>query len=188
MLAHYVENWWAFLLRGIVGIIFGVMLLLYPLMSGLAIIFILGVFALVDGVLAIAGAVFNRKHFPEWWAILLQGIFGVLFGLVAIVNPVIAGLAILWVIAAWGIVIGVLGIYAGITLRKEIQGEFWLILAGVFLILFGILIFLNPVQAGAIIVTIWAILALMSGVSSIMLALKLRGMKTQVGGGKTAIA
>lgn len=186
MLRQYVENWWAFLLRGIVGIVFGLMLLFWPLMSGLAIIFVLGVFALMDGAFAVVGAIVNRKQFANWWVILLQGILGILFGLIAIFNPVIAGLAILWVIAAWAIVIGVLGIYAGITLRKEIQGEFWLILLSALLVLFGVFTFMEPVQGGGVILTIWAFFALLSGIFSVILAFKLRGMKNQLTGGVTA--
>ncbi len=188
MLQQYAENWWAFLLRGIVGIIFGLMLLLEPLRAGLAIIFVLGVFALLDGAVAVVGSVINRKEFPNWWVILLQGVVGIFFGLIAIFNPVIAGLAILWVIAAWAIVIGILGVVAGIALRKEIEGEVWLILFSIFLILFGVLTFLNPIQGGGIILSVWAFLALLSGIMSILLAFKLRGMKNQVSGGKPATA
>lgn len=177
MLAHYANNWWAFLLRGIIAIIFGLMLLFSPLMSGIAIVFVLGVFALVDGAVAVVGAIMNRKQFANWWAILLQGIVGILFGLIAIANPGGTALALLWVIAVWAVVIGVLGIYAGITLRKEIENELWLILTGVLLILFGVLTFLNPISGGGIILSIWAFLALFSGIFSIMLAFRLRGMQ-----------
>jgi uncharacterized membrane protein HdeD (DUF308 family) len=97
-------------------------------------------------------------------------------------------LAILWVVAAWAIVIGVLGIWAGITLRKEIQGEFWLILLSALLILFGILTFVNPIQGGGILLYVWAFFALFSGVSSVMLAFKLRALKDKLPGGRPAMA
>ena len=188
MLAHYTENWWAFLLRGLVAIAFGIILLISPIMSGISIVVVLGAFAFVDGIFAIVGAVVNRKEYANWWVILLQGIIGVLFGLVAFFNPFGTGLAILWVIAAWAIVIGILGIYAGITLRQEIKGEFWLILFSVLLIVFGVLTFLNPGPTAVFLLYVWGFSAIFSGISSVMLSFKLRSMKGQTTGGKPALA
>jgi uncharacterized membrane protein HdeD (DUF308 family) len=186
MLQQYVENWWAFLLRGIVGIIFGLLLIFWPLMSGLALVFVLGIFAMVDGIIAVVGSIMNRKQFDRWWVILLQGIIGILFGLIAVFNPVIAGLAIIWVIAAWAIVIGILGVWAGISLRKEIQGEFWLILVSALFIIFGIVAFMNPEAAGGFLLVVWGIIALVGGIISVILAFKLRGLRGQFSEGTPA--
>lgn len=189
MLAHYTENWWAFLLRGIVAILFGIVLVVYPpALTAATLVIVLGAFAFVDGVFAIVGSVMNRKAYANWWIILLQGIIGVLFGVVAFFNPFGTALAILWVIAAWAIVIGILGIWAGITLRNEIQGEFWLILFSVLLILFGILTLFEPGIVGTFLLYIWGFSAIFGGISGVMLSLKLRGMKGQTTGGKPAMA
>ena len=176
MLAVYTGSWWALVLRGIVGILFGVLAFLWPGITLTALVFLWGAYALVDGAFAIAAGIKTYGENKRWWVLLLEGILGVAAGVVAFVIPGITALVLLLLIAAWAIVTGVFEIAAAIQLRKYITGEWMLALAGVASIIFGILLCLNP-SAGALAV-VWLIgaYAIVFGVLLIALGLRLHGM------------
>jgi uncharacterized membrane protein HdeD (DUF308 family) len=106
---------------------------------------------------------------------LIQGILGVATGVITFVWPGLTALVLLYFIAAWAIVIGVLEIIAAIRLRKEIEGEWLLALRGVLAVAFGVILFANP-GAGALAV-VWVIgaFSIALGVLNLILAMKLRG-------------
>lgn len=80
-------------------------------------------------------------------------------------------------IASWAVVRGIFEIVAAIQLRKELTNEWLLILGGVFSIIFGVLLFLNP-AAGAL-AMVWLIgsYTLVFGIMMIMLSFRLRGLR-----------
>lgn len=169
VLADAARNWWTFLLRGLVAVLFAVMAFLWPGLTLAALVLVWGAFAFVDGIFAIVSGVRSR-----WWAFVFFGVLGVLAGLVALFMPGVTALALLLVIAAWAIVRGVFEIVAAIRLRKEIRGEWMLVLAGVASVGLGVLMILFP-DAGALAV-VWLIglQALLAGVLMFALALRLR--------------
>lgn len=166
------RNWWAFLLRGILAVVFGIYALFFPEAAFLTLVLVFGIFALVDGAFAIVAAVTVRTE--NWWWLLLEGGFGVLIGILTLIQPAAMGAAWLVVIAAWALVTGIFEIITAIRLRKMIAGEFWLILSGLFSILFGILVFANPRSGAFAIGLITGIYALMFGVTLVMFAIRLR--------------
>ena len=168
------RNWWAFLLRGIVAIVFGLIAFFFPISAFLSLVFVFGAFALVDGIFSIIAAFTSNAKSENWWWLILEGLFGILIGVMTIVQPAAMGQAWLLVIAAWAIVTGVFEIITAIRLRKEIEGEFWLILSGLFSVVFGILVILAPTAGAFTIGLITGIYALMFGVTLIMLAFRLR--------------
>jgi uncharacterized membrane protein HdeD (DUF308 family) len=143
------RNWWVIALRGVAGILFGIVAFLAPGITIAALVLAFGVYALVDGVLAIVSAI-RRRHADErpWW-FLFEGIAGILAGVVTLLWPGITALTLLWVIAAWAIVTGVLAIASAIRLRKAISGEWMLALSGIASIVFGVLVMFFP-GAGAL--------------------------------------
>jgi uncharacterized membrane protein HdeD (DUF308 family) len=117
------RNWWLVLLRGIAGIIFGVLTFVWPSLSLTALVIIFGAYAFADGVLAIISAIRWRGETERWWLILLEGMAGVAVGIITLFWPGITALALLYVIAAWALVTGALEIAAAIRLRNVIEGE-----------------------------------------------------------------
>ena len=171
------RNWWVFLLRGLTGILFGLITFFYPSISLVALVLVFGAYAFVDGVLAIVSAV--RRHGEDrWWVVLLQGLAGIAAGLIAVFAPGITALVLLYLIAAWALVVGAFQIAAAIRLRKVINHEWVLILAGTASVLLGILLFLFP-GPGALTVVLWiGAFALVSGVLLVVLAFRLRSRMT----------
>ena len=137
------RNWWAVALRGLAGILFGVISFVSPGISLAALVLLFGAYAFADGVLSIVSAV-RRRGADRWWLLLLQGIVGIGAGVVTLLWPGITALALLAVIAAWALVGGALQIAAAIRLRKVITGEWLLALGGVLTIALGVLLILFP--------------------------------------------
>jgi uncharacterized membrane protein HdeD (DUF308 family) len=177
------RNWWQILLRGIVAILFGVLIFLDPA----TLVTFIGALALVDGVFGIVQAVQHRGQ-PHWVWMLLEGIVGVIFGVLVLFNLLGAAIAITIVIGAWSIVTGILEIVQAIRLRREIQGEFWLGLAGVLSIVFGVLAILFPLTTFLTLAWLVAGFAIVFGVMLIFLAFRVRGEYNRSGTGSTSAA
>ena len=168
------RNWWLLLLRGIFGIIFGVLTFFWPEISLVALVLLFGAFAFADGVFALINGIRERRANDRWWLLILHGLMGIGAGVVTLVWPGISALALLYVIAAWALVTGALEIAAAIRLRKVIEGEWLLALSGIASVLLGILLFVFP-GPGALAVVLWiGAYALVSGVLLIVLAFRLR--------------
>jgi uncharacterized membrane protein HdeD (DUF308 family) len=169
------RNWWAVLLRGLAGILFGIITFFAPAISLAALVLLFGVYALVDGVLAIVTAV-RRRGADRWWLLLLEGLVGIAAGVLTFLWPAITAIALLYVIAAWALVTGAFEIAAAIRLRKAITGEWLLALSGIFSIALGVLLVLFP-GPGALAVTIWiGAYAFVFGALLFALGLRLRGL------------
>ena len=112
------------------------------------------------------------------WLLAIVGVAGVLSGLVAFFWPGVTAFVLLMFIASWSIVIGVMQIVGAIQLRKEIDGEWLLILSGVLSIAFGVILMMQP-DAGALAV-VWIIgwYAILIGVLTSALAFRLKKYKT----------
>jgi len=154
MLQRLTKFWWLLILRGVVSIIFAIVAFLNPKLAFDALILVLGVFLLVDGATAIYLGLRMRGHDEEWWTILLEGALGAALGLVALLNPELTAAGLVLVLAVWLLVTGFFEIVTAIKLRKEIDNEWLLGLAGVVSIALGGLMIYNP-NAGAISIMYW---------------------------------
>ncbi len=174
------QSWWLYLLRGIAAIIFGVLAFIAPGATILALVLVFGIYALVDGVLAVIAAFRMREVVNQWWVVLLEGLVGIIAGVIALVYPQITAIALLLVIAFWAIFTGIMEIIAAIRLRREIKNEWTLILSGVLSVILGVVLVAYPL-VGAVGV-VWAIgaYAILFGVLMVVLAFKVRGIARQI--------
>jgi uncharacterized membrane protein HdeD (DUF308 family) len=170
--------WWAFLVRGILGIAFGVIVVLFPGLGLVAVVALFAAWAIIGGVSALIGAWRSRDH-RDWWLGLLEGIVGVAAGLVAILVPGLAALGLLFVIAFWAIVTGLLQIWFAIGMRQQIHGELWLGLSGVIAVLFGILLVIFPGTGILSVLLLAGLLSIAFGGAMVMLGFRLRRLHTQ---------
>ena len=167
------RNWWAIALRGVAAIIFGLVALMMPRITMAALILLFGAYALVEGIFNVIAAVRGHSGAPRWF-LLLEGVVSIAAGLVAFVWPGLTALVLLYVIAAWAIVTGVLEIAAAVRLHNRIRGEWWLFLGGILSVVAGVLMMWAP-GAGALALVMWIgayVLAL--GVLHVGLAFRLR--------------
>jgi uncharacterized membrane protein HdeD (DUF308 family) len=171
------RNWWAVALRGLAGIVFGIITFVSPGLSLAALVLVFGAYAFADGVLSIVSAV-RRRGADRWWLLLVQGIVGIGAGVVTLLWPGITAIALLFVIAAWALVGGALQVAAAIRLRKVISGEWLLALGGVLSITLGVLLVLFP-GPGALALVIWiGAYAFVFGILLLVLGFKLRGLRS----------
>jgi uncharacterized membrane protein HdeD (DUF308 family) len=176
MVETLVRNWWAVALRGAAAILFGIVAIVWPGITLQVLILFFGAFALVDGVFAVIAAIRAARNKTAWGGLLLEGVVGIVLGIVAFVAPLIVGISLVLIIAAWAIVTGVLEIVTAIRLRQQIQGEFWLILAGALSVLFGVLVFFFPVAGAFTVMMLTGAYAILFGVVLLLLAFKLKGL------------
>ena len=168
------RNWWLVALRGLAGVLFGLMTLIAPELSLAALVIVFGAYALVDGVLAIVSAVRRRGETKQWWGLVLEGVAGIAAGVITLLWPGITALALLYLVAAWAVVTGILEIVTAIRLRKAIEGEWLLALSGIASLGLGVLLALFP-GPGALALVIWiGAFALVSGALFLALGLRLR--------------
>jgi uncharacterized membrane protein HdeD (DUF308 family) len=149
--------WWAFILRGVIAIAFGVTALVLPGLGLLTLVALFGFWALLEGVTSFLDGLRSRTRNKNWWVEVLEGVVSIAAGVLALLFPTFAAEILLILIAAWAVLIGVFQIYMAIRLRDEIRGEFWLGLAGVAAIIFGISMLLFP--SAGVLSLVWLIAA-----------------------------
>ncbi len=170
-----------FLLRGLLALVFGIAALFFPQAAFLSLVLVFGAFALVDGIFTIVAAFTSNAKSENWWWLILEGAFGILIGVLTLIQPAAMGQAWLWLIAVWAIVTGVFEIITAIRLRKLIEGELWMILAGLASVGFGILVFVYPGSGAFAVGFIIGIYAIIFGAMLVALSLGLRKFNDAAG-------
>jgi uncharacterized membrane protein HdeD (DUF308 family) len=175
MRGQLARNWWVLALRGLAGVILGLMAFFWPRATLAAFVLIFGIYALVDGVFLVAAGLRAKHEAERWWAPVVEGVLSCIVGVMALVVPLATALAATLVIGGWAIATGILEIVAAIALRKAIVGEWLLAAVGVLSILLGVALFISP--GAGLLALIWTVgaYALVSGVLLIGLAFRLRG-------------
>ena len=175
MVILFIGDWRMLAVRGVAAVLFGVAALVWPDLTLWALVVLFGAFVLVDGVMALIAA-FTRSQETEGTRALLvlHGLLGIAAGAITLFWPGITALALLYVIAAWAFLIGVLRIVGAVRLRKVIDNEWLLGLTGLLWIALGAVLVVTP-GTGALAI-VWAIglLALLAGVVELGLAWKVR--------------
>jgi uncharacterized membrane protein HdeD (DUF308 family) len=170
MVRTLAQHWWVLLLRGLLAIAFGVFTYVQPLASIAALVLLWGAYMLVDGVFELVAGVRAK-----WGSLILLGILGIAAGLVALVLPAVAAVALLWIIAFWAIVAGIMQISAAVRLRKEVEGEWLWILSGICTVVLGALLIARPGAGALSLVWLIASFAIVWGILLVILAFKLKG-------------
>jgi uncharacterized membrane protein HdeD (DUF308 family) len=174
MVSSLSRNWWLVVLRGVLAILFGVLAFVWPAITWLTLIFMFGIYAIVDGLFAVGTGLSHTKDSPRWWMFFLEGLLGIGAGIVALVAPGLTSLVLIYMIASWAIITGVLEIVAAIRLRNEITNEWGLGLGGLVSIVLGVVLFLQPAAGGLAIIWIIAAYALIFGVLLVILGFRLK--------------
>jgi uncharacterized membrane protein HdeD (DUF308 family) len=179
MSALLAQNWWAIALRGVFAIIFGIIALLMPGATMLALVLLFAAYLLVDGIFAIIAAVRAARRQERWGWLIFEGLVDLVTGGIAAVWPLITIVAFALLMGAWAIVTGAL--LLGASYRLNIPHGRWLMaLAGAISVIWGVLLIIWPL-IGALVLTWWmAAYALIFGVAMLVLALRLRGRRPAV--------
>ena len=179
MSALLAQNWWAIALRGVFAIIFGIIALLMPGATMLALVLLFAAYLLVDGIFAIIAAVRAARRQERWGWLIFEGLVDLVTGGIAAVWPLITIVAFALLMGAWAIVTG--GLLFAASYRLNIPHGRWLMaLAGAISVIWGVLLIIWPL-IGALVLTWWmAAYALIFGVAMLVLAFRLRSRRPAV--------
>ena len=177
MLAKLMSGyWWVLLLRGVVASLFGITAYTWPGLTLATLITLFGAFALADGVFDVFHAFSGRDEDERWWVLLLEGLLGIAFGLIALQAPGITATVLILYIGFWAMSTGVLRIVLAVRLRKEVEGEWWMVLAGLVNIVFGLFMIMQPGAGALAVLWVVAIWSIVGGVFLVFLSFKVKGM------------
>ncbi|MGZ3497737.1 MAG: HdeD family acid-resistance protein [Vulcanimicrobiaceae bacterium] len=176
IVSQVARSWWLVALRGVLSILFGVMAFVWPGITLVVLIAIIGAYMFVDGIFALVWAVRFRHERERWPMLMVEGILGIAVGVVTFLWPGLTAIAWLYTISAWAIVTGILEIVTAIRLRKALQGDWLLALTGVASIVLGIAFALMPLAG--LLAWVWVIgaYAIVFGILLVSLAFRLRGL------------
>jgi uncharacterized membrane protein HdeD (DUF308 family) len=172
------RHWWVPVIRGIAAIVFGIIAFAYPRLAGATLVLFFGAWVLIDGIFRIVGAIGHHASDPDWGWHLVIGILGIVVGLLTFHSPQVTALALVIYIAAWALMIGASEIAIAVKLRREIKGEWFLILMGLISILFAVMLLWNPVAGAAALIWLIAWYAVVLGILTIFFGFRLRGLHT----------
>ncbi len=116
------SDWWVLLVQGLVGIAIGVLAVAYPSVTALAFVVLVAAWAIGLGILQVVAAVKLRRAIPGGWWLAIGGILGIVFGIMLASNPVVGGVALLWLVGGFAIAWGVMLIIGGFDLRRLTKG------------------------------------------------------------------
>ena len=167
------RNWWAFVIRGVLAVLFGVVALLMPGVTMLSLVLLFATYAFADGIFAIAGAVMAAKAQERWGLLVLEGIVDIAAGVTAVVWPGLTVIVFVALVAVWALLSG--GLLLAVSFRVDVDhGRWWMALGAVVSILYGAMLLVAPL-VGAVVLTWWiGAYALIFGVAMLVLAFRLR--------------
>ncbi len=178
MSAVLAQNWWAIAIRGVLGIVFGLIALFLPGVTILSLVLVFSAYTLVDGIFAIIAAVGSAREHERWGLLALEGIVNIITAAIAFLWPDITVVAFVLLVAAWAILSGSFMLSAAFRLNID-HGRWWLAFGGLASIIYGVLLIAAPL-VGALVLTWWlGAYAIVFGVTLIVLAFKLKGQRDQ---------
>ena len=173
------RNWDLFLVRGILAILFGIATLLMPGITLIVLVVMFGAYSLVDGIVLSIIAIKDHKVNSDWWLMLLTGLVGIGAGVVTFVWPGITAISLFYVIVAWAVITGVFEVIYAIRFRKEIEGEWLLVLSGILSVAFGILLVAQLVAGALTVLWLIGVYAIAYGTMLVVLAFRLRNLEVK---------
>jgi uncharacterized membrane protein HdeD (DUF308 family) len=178
MNALLAQNWWAFALRGVLGIIFGLIAFFLPGVTMLSLVLVFSAYALVDGVFAIIAAGRAMRQHERWGFLLLEGIVNIIVAAIAFLWPGITVVSFVFLVGTWAILSG--GLMLSAALRLELDhGRWWLALGGLVSVIYGVLLIAAPF-IGALVLTWWlGAYAIVFGFALVAVAIKLHARQRE---------
>lgn len=167
------RHWWLVLIRGLAAITFGVLALFWPVAAILSFLLVFAAYLVVDGALAITSGVRAIDHHERWGFFIAEGVFDLILAAAIVIFPGAAVFGFVWFTAIWAMVTGIAMISAAWHMERA-QGHFWLVLGGVFSILWGVFLVFLPFFGALILIWSFAAYAILFGLFLLAAAFHLR--------------
>jgi uncharacterized membrane protein HdeD (DUF308 family) len=177
MLGLIARDWWVFAIRGVAALVFAGLAFVWPETTLVVLTVLFGAYVLVDGAaLLIALARGDRLAHRHAWAVGIMGALGIVAGIVTFIWPSVTAHSLLYIVAIWAIATGMFQLVTAIALRQEPVDEVWMAIGGIASIVLGALLIAFPSEGLISFVWLVGIWAAVFGVSSLVLAQRLRQM------------
>ena len=175
MFSTLAKNWWAFAIRGVLGILFGLIAFVLPGVTMLSLVIVFAAYAIMDGVFAIVAAVRAAEQHQRWMLFLLEGVIGIGAGVLAFLWPALTVVVFVTLVAFWALLTGGFMLAAAFRLHPD-HGRWWFVLGGIASIVYGALLLIAPL-IGALVLTWWiGAYAIVFGVTMLIAAFRLRSL------------
>jgi len=169
------HSWWLLALRGAAAVLFGALAILWPAITLVTLAALFAAFALLAGAVWTFGALRHRQADPRWWLLLLLGLFSIGTGIIAALYPALTTVVLILLVGGNALVTGVLDLAVAARMRQVMRSALLLMLTGAASVLFGLLVLLFPLGAGALALA-WMIglYAIVTGAMLLTLAFQVR--------------
>lgn len=174
MLAQLKQNWWILALRGALAVLFAILAFLWPIATAFAFVFILAAFAFVEGIFALAGAFGLGLPAGQRFVLVLIGVLGLAVGILAVLYPGITAVTLVFFVAWWAIVTGVLQLVVAVEMRKSIPNDWLLVLSGIISVAFGVLLIWRPLAGVLTLSYLFGFYALIYGFMLLSLSFRVK--------------
>ncbi|OGY24654.1 MAG: hypothetical protein A2Y57_00850 [Candidatus Woykebacteria bacterium RBG_13_40_7b] len=167
------KHWWAILLRGIIAILFAVLLVVATGFTLDVLIILLGLYLVIDGLVSIIAGFLAMGH-KNWWLLLIEGVVSVIIGIFVFAWPGATLLILIYLVAIWAIITGIFEFIGSLMISWATAGRVFIGVAGVISFLLGVIILLYPLISLVAMIWLVAIYALVIGLSLIVMSFKLK--------------
>ena len=171
MFKDIASYWWLVLLRGVISVLFGILAVMNPGLTLITLATVFGIYAVIDGGAAVGMAIFGAKQMSNRLVLALEGVLGVIFGILVLTWPELSVIVFLQVIAIWALATGIVQIISAIG-----AADLWMGLAGLLSILFGLYFFRFPGGGALALITVIGIYAIVFGVLFVILGFRIRSL------------
>jgi uncharacterized membrane protein HdeD (DUF308 family) len=180
MLETMVKRWWLISLRGLVALVLGIiMLVINPVVAATLLVLFIGIYALVDGIIALVVGIINRPPRSSRTWLIAEGIIGMLAGVAILAAPMFAGIVLIYLIAIWALLTGILELVFSIVEWKYVPGAWMILVNGIISVLLGGLILANIVAGTVLLVILIAIYLVIFGLLFMLLGFMLKGVDVE---------
>jgi uncharacterized membrane protein HdeD (DUF308 family) len=172
---------WSLVIRGIVAVIFGLFLTMWPGMTVATIVLLFALFAIIDGTVIIIMAIVRGKKDHRWVSYVPFGIVGIIIGLIILLIPEISLLILIYFIAAWALITGFAEFFLGLAAGGVSKVMRWICaLSGILSVILGFLMFVYPVSTSVILIWVFGFYLLVFGVYAIISGFWLHSLNKKI--------
>jgi uncharacterized membrane protein HdeD (DUF308 family) len=174
------QAWWAMAIRGVLAILFGVLAFVWPGLTLFALVWLFGVYAIVEGIGSLIGSLFGRVETKHRWWLGVVGLISIIAGILTFSWPALTALVLLYLIAARALITGMIDFASAIALRREIYDEWLLAVGGIAAVVFGIIMFASPAAGALAVIWLIALYAVVIGVLMLAFGFRMRTWQHEI--------
>ena len=171
------KHWWQIALRGLIALIFGILVLAWPGVSLFILAIIFGAYVFVDGIFTLVAAVNYKAGAGRRTWLFIRGIAGIIVGLITLFWPAITEIALVLLIGAWALVTGFMELIYAFRANQDSAIRWMFAISGILSLILGALMLAQPLLGALVIVWVIGAYAVLAGILLIILGFRLRGVK-----------